>query len=86
MQYKGFQLLQTHKAMANVRDEQVKRAQLVALLKVQERVKQCDRDRYGNVKFKLTDQDIADICGRSVDWVRKYRKIIKTDMNESDEK
>ena len=39
-------------AMANVRNQELKRAQLVALLKVQERVKSCDRDRYGKIAFK----------------------------------
>ena len=67
----------------NVRTEELKRAQLVALFKVQDRVKACDRDRYGKIAFNLTDSDIADITGNTVHWVRKYRQIIKKQKSES---
>ena len=72
--------------MSEVRDEELKRAQLVALIKVQQKVNECDRDRYGKINFKLTNKDIANVIGNSVDWVKKYKKIYNKTRNQSEEK
>ena len=78
-----FQLSLPHKAMSNERKRELKRAQLVALLKVQKDVKQCNED---NVKYTFTNAKFGAYIGQKVDWVKKCKKIINKAINEHEEK
>lgn len=67
--------------MSRARSEEIKRAQLYALLKVKEQMKQAKSD---GINYKLTNQKIADIInGGKVKWVEKYITIINKSKSQS---
>ena len=69
--------------MASVREEELNRAKLVALVQVQQEIKECNRNKG---KYNLTNKKMAEIIGNSVKWVEKYKTIINKSRAASEEK